>query len=384
MLTSAPKWPNAHLALCLAALLPVLACVGDVDPNGEPDDTALDDSGEGDGISAGDEAKADTTCPSVNSTTQEFAPVQVVGSGTPAGVSSQAWVKPAVITALAPFSGTPGQKAGHEGDDMIHTDSSVGAVKVKAAGAGTVVYVRIGCPQSSLFSHNNSLRECGSGWGNHVVVHHGGKLYTRYAHLLPGSIKVSTGQSVSLGQEIGTMGNSGRSETRHLHFELGTKNSGFNSCALAQSFDKVYPPAKTLPFGQAPSQNYGKIQCPSGYTLTTINAAGGRLCLGGGNAWGPFSQGMIAKCQSWGGQDACSTNRWAENLARAAYGSGRCPVGASVDGQTGYCIEGNDAFGPFPPAMVDKCIEKNGGPTTCASARWSANFMRWIYGLVNG
>lgn len=56
------------------------------------------------------------------------------------------------------------------------------------------------------------------GYGNQIVVDHGGGRATRYAHL--SSIAVSPGQNVGRGQVIGYSGNSGRSSGPHLHFEL--------------------------------------------------------------------------------------------------------------------------------------------------------------------
>lgn len=59
------------------------------------------------------------------------------------------------------------------------------------------------------------------GYGNQIVIDHGGGRATRYAHL--SSFAVSAGQIVSQGQKIGGMGNSGRVYGRtgiHLHFEL--------------------------------------------------------------------------------------------------------------------------------------------------------------------
>ena len=38
------------------------------------------------------------------------------------------------------------------------------------------------------------------------------------------------------------MGNSGRSNKRHLHFEVGLKDTPFDSCDAAQSFDSVTDP----------------------------------------------------------------------------------------------------------------------------------------------
>ncbi|MDZ4696788.1 MAG: M23 family metallopeptidase [Deltaproteobacteria bacterium] len=117
-------------------------------------------------------------------------------------------------------------------------------VDVKAGAAGAVVYVRLGCPQSAVFTSNQTLRECGAGWGNHVVVSHGNSLYTRYAHLDPADVAVTVGQVVTLGQRLGGMGNSGRSDLRHLHFEFGKEATPFNSCIAAQSMDFVCDPER--------------------------------------------------------------------------------------------------------------------------------------------
>ncbi len=65
-----------------------------------------------------------------------------------------------------------------------------------------------------------------SGWhasyGNHVMISHsinGKTMTTVYAHL-HSSPYVSVGQSVSRGQQLGTMGNTGNSYGAHLHFEI--------------------------------------------------------------------------------------------------------------------------------------------------------------------
>jgi len=187
----------------------------------------------------------DTDCSAYTSSEQEYAPVQTTGSGLPGGATSLNWLYPADSTNTVAFAGTPGYAASHEGMDYVHGDSAVSSVPVYAATHGTVAYVRLGCPQSSTFSHNDDLRECGSGWGNHVVVDHGDGIVTRYAHLDPDGIDVRVGDAITTWTRLGWMGNSGRSELRHLHFELGT-SAGLDPCAPAQSFERVYDPAGLL------------------------------------------------------------------------------------------------------------------------------------------
>lgn len=194
-----------------------------------------------DGFETGDTSRWAVTapCPSYLSTEQEFAPVQTAGAGLPTFAGSIQWSRPAVWTRIVDFSGFPGQPASHEGTDYVHDDPTVDDVPVTAAADGQVVYVRLGCPQSAELQPNVALRECGAGWGNHVVVLHGRGLFTRYAHLEPGTTVVRAGMHVSRGGFLGMMGNSGRSDVRHLHFELGTSHAAFDPCVPAQSMDVV-------------------------------------------------------------------------------------------------------------------------------------------------
>ena len=59
----------------------------------------------------------------------------------------------------------------------------------------------------------------GKSWGNFVKIKHNDGTYTLYAHLRDG-IKVKTGQKVKQGDQIGNMGNTGKSEANHLHYEV--------------------------------------------------------------------------------------------------------------------------------------------------------------------
>jgi murein DD-endopeptidase MepM/ murein hydrolase activator NlpD len=56
------------------------------------------------------------------------------------------------------------------------------------------------------------------GFGNYVIIQHKHGFYTRYAHLQ--KVKVVNGASVSQGDVIGFVGNTGISTGPHLHYEV--------------------------------------------------------------------------------------------------------------------------------------------------------------------
>jgi murein DD-endopeptidase MepM/ murein hydrolase activator NlpD len=56
--------------------------------------------------------------------------------------------------------------------------------------------------------------------GNYLLIELGPGRYAFYAHLVPGSLRVSAGDRVRRGQVIGLVGNSGNSTEPHLHFHV--------------------------------------------------------------------------------------------------------------------------------------------------------------------
>lgn len=113
----------------------------------------------------------------------------------------------------------------HAGIDI--SQSGIANAKVVAIASGTAKVWCNTCTHN--YSKVNSKGQvyscgCGGGYGNYLAVEHG--LYkgvsfrSVYAHLAPGSISVSTGQTVGKGQMIGKVGTTGRSTGNHLHFEI--------------------------------------------------------------------------------------------------------------------------------------------------------------------
>jgi murein DD-endopeptidase MepM/ murein hydrolase activator NlpD len=118
-------------------------------------------------------------------------------NNTPVDVGGMFMV-PAVGTYTSPFGSRWGST--HNGVDIANKTS----VPILAAAGGVVL--------SSYYS---------SSYGNCVFLSHyiNGKVYTTvYAHM--SSRAVSGGQTVSRGQTLGMMGNTGRSFGQHLHFEI--------------------------------------------------------------------------------------------------------------------------------------------------------------------
>ena len=56
-------------------------------------------------------------------------------------------------------------------------------------------------------------------YGNKIRIRHNDREETFYAHLKEGSISIKKGDTVTKGQVIGYMGNTGESYGAHLHFE---------------------------------------------------------------------------------------------------------------------------------------------------------------------
>jgi len=65
-----------------------------------------------------------------------------------------------------------------------------------------------------------------SGYGNSVIINHGGGISTLYGHCQ--SVNVSTGQNVAQGELIAACGSSGNSTGPHCHFEVRVNGEPVN------------------------------------------------------------------------------------------------------------------------------------------------------------
>jgi len=75
-----------------------------------------------------------------------------------------------------------------------------------------------GTPVAAAASGRVSFRGVQRGFGNLVVLDHGGGAQTYYAHL--SDFAVGHGETVARGQVIGFVGRTGNATGAHLHFEL--------------------------------------------------------------------------------------------------------------------------------------------------------------------
>ncbi|MGA8575297.1 MAG: peptidoglycan DD-metalloendopeptidase family protein [Candidatus Cybelea sp.] len=114
-------------------------------------------------------------------------------------LGSFAW--PVTGTITSPFGWRPNPFGGgpefHQGLDIAAPSGTT----VTAAAAGSVI-----------------MAQWYGGYGNYILIDHGGSYSTGYGHL--SAIYVSVGQSVQRGQAIGAVGSTGQSTGPHLHFEV--------------------------------------------------------------------------------------------------------------------------------------------------------------------
>jgi murein DD-endopeptidase MepM/ murein hydrolase activator NlpD len=120
----------------------------------------------------------------------------------------------------------------------VHSYKIYGA-QVFAVANATVVTAVDGLPNQTpgKFPENLPIDEAD---GNHVVLQLPDGSYALYAHLEPNSVAVTEGQTVTQGQLIGLVGNSGNSIAPHLHFQLTNLPLSLASNGLPYEIDAYH------------------------------------------------------------------------------------------------------------------------------------------------
>lgn len=126
------------------------------------------------------------------------------GSGSPASYGEFAWPANGPLTSAYGYRMHPVL-----GYSRLHAGIDIGAAY------GTPVWAADG----GVVSFTGVM----SGYGNVVIVDHGGGLATTYNHL--SAFLVEDGQTVSRGQQIGLIGATGMVTGPHLHFEVRANGS---------------------------------------------------------------------------------------------------------------------------------------------------------------
>ena len=121
----------------------------------------------------------------------------------------------------------------HHGSPAIDIGMDPGT-PLYAAGSGTVIEADNFCPARG---------SCNNGKGNSVIIAHADDTFSRYIHL--DSVSVSVDQVVTVGDPIGTSGESGQTSSPHLHYDehfpFGTRSPFGQWIGCVDGDPVVYP-----------------------------------------------------------------------------------------------------------------------------------------------
>ncbi len=123
---------------------------------------------------------------------------------------------------ISTYFGYDGWRGGmHYGLDIC--GGGIGGTNIYATQPGKVIKVSNTCTHNKPKNYRES---CGGGYGNYIIIDHGGGISSLYAHC--GSINVSVGQYLNKGDVIGKVGSTGWSTGFHLHFEIRKNGKATN------------------------------------------------------------------------------------------------------------------------------------------------------------
>ena len=123
------------------------------------------------------------------------------------------------------------------GDGKKRSDHYCYGVPVVAVEDGSIVDLQDGLaegePSQSERAYDITPRTIGGNW---VALEMGAHRYAMYAHLQPGSLRVSKGQRVRKGEVLGLIGNSGNSTAPHLHLHVSDRPNWVEAEGIPYAF----------------------------------------------------------------------------------------------------------------------------------------------------
>jgi hypothetical protein len=107
-----------------------------------------------------------------------------------------------------------------------------------AVANGTIYQMATDRPENHGTLHDTPLPTPISYAGNYIIMKMDNGNYAFYAHCIPNSAMVTVGQTVTKGQPLALLGNSGNSDAPHLHFQVCDRPDFFYSIAVPFVLDK--------------------------------------------------------------------------------------------------------------------------------------------------
>lgn len=176
----------------------------------------------------------------MRSTSAIMIPAEGAGSASKSNSDSKYEERPAVSSSVS-----VGSVFGYRRDPFTGRAKFHSGVDIKARWGDPVGASLAGAVQFAGWYH---------GYGNLIVVAHGGGVTTHYAHL--SSFDVEVGTRVERGTIIGRAGSTGRATSPHLHYEVrfaGNAMNPFQSLALEPSSDYFKQSRPTVDAGKSDS-----------------------------------------------------------------------------------------------------------------------------------
>ena len=139
---------------------------------------------------------------------------------------------------------------GHDGTDFRIADLEMmrAGVPVLAAADGMVLRVRDGMADGVYRQGSNTIPD-NAACGNGVIIDHGGGWTTQYCHLRKNSLAVRPDEPVKRGSLLGLVGQSGRAQVPHVHFEVAVNGKSVDPFTADGNREATIPACGTTHAG---------------------------------------------------------------------------------------------------------------------------------------